>query len=137
MFAIACAQAGAGPVEGIEGNRSSIAAATENARTHGVQAVFHCRHMADAARDAFDGLDLTRATVILDPPRQGLEPEVAQALAAARPARICYVSCDPATLARDLKILLPAGYRLCTARMFDMFPRTAHFELAVWVTVIH
>ena len=67
----------------------------------------------------------------VDPPRQGLEPEVAQALATTQPPRIYYISCDPATLTRDLKILLPAGYALREARLFDMFPRTAHFETAV------
>lgn len=133
VFAIACAKAGAGHVEGIEGNRASVAAATENARAHGVSATFHCRPMTGAAHDNFGGMDMSRATVIVDPPRQGLEPEVTQALARARPLRIGYVSCDPATLARDLKILLPAGYQLCAARVFDMFPRTAHFELAVWL----
>ena len=70
-------------------------------------------------------------TVLVDPPRQGLEPAVAQALAIAKPPRIIYVSCDPATLTRDLKILLPAGYILREARVLDMFPRTAHFETAV------
>ena len=131
VFAIACAKVGAGRVEGIESGRTAVAAANENAREHGVQATFHCRIMTDAARDNFGGFDMTQATVIVDPPRQGLEPEVAQALAAAKPAQIFYISCDPATLTRDLKILLPAGYALREARVFDMFPRTAHFETAV------
>ena len=133
VFAIACAKAGAGRVEGIESGRTAIAAAIENARAHDVQAAFHCRTMLAAAQDGFGGFDMTRATVLVDPPRQGLEPEVAQALAQARPPRLCYVSCDPATLARDLKLLLPAGYALRHARVFDMFPRTAHFETAVWL----
>ena len=131
VFAIACARAGAGRVEAIESGRSAVAAAIENARAHGVQATFHCQTMADAARNQFSGFDLSRATVVLDPPRQGMEPDVAQALAAAKPERIFYISCDPATLARDLKILIPAGYALREARLFDMFPRTAHFETAV------
>ena len=131
VFAIACAKAGAGRVEGIESGSAAIAAATENARKHGVQAAFHCRNMTEAARDKFGGFDTTRATVIVDPPRQGLDREVTQALATAKPARIFYISCDPATLTRDLKILLPAGYALREARVFDMFPRTAHFETAV------
>ena len=133
VFAIACAKAGARRVEGIESGRAAIAAATENARAHDVQAAFHCRTMLAAAQDGFGGFVMTRATMLVDPPRQGLEPEVARALAQARPPRLCYVSCDPATLARDLKILLPAGYAPRHTRVFDMFPRTAHFETAVWL----
>ncbi|MEO5368012.1 MAG: TRAM domain-containing protein [Magnetococcus sp. WYHC-3] len=133
VFAIACAKAGANRVEGIEGHGMASAAAIENARLHGVTAEIHCQHMTAAAQQAFGGRDMHNTTVIVDPPRQGLEPEVVQALATAKPPRIGYVSCDPATLARDLKILLPAGYRICAARLFDMFPRTAHFELAVWL----
>ena len=133
VFAIACAKAGARQVTGIESGRTAVAAAAENARNHGVPATFHCRTMTEAARDGFGGAGLTPATVVVDPPRQGLEPEVTQALATAKPQRIFYISCDPATLTRDLKILLPAGYALRAARVFDMFPRTAHFETAVWM----
>lgn len=131
VFAIACAKAGARRVMGIESGRTAVAAANENARSHGVQADFQCKIMADAARDRFGRFDMTHATVIVDPPRQGLDPEVAQALAAAQPPCIIYISCDPATLTRDLKILLPAGYAIREARLLDMFPRTAHFETVV------
>jgi 23S rRNA (uracil1939-C5)-methyltransferase len=131
VFAIACARAGARQVTGIESGRMAVAAANENARSHGVQATFLCRTLSEAARDAFGGFEMAQATVIVDPPRQGLEPEVTQALATARPQRILYVSCDPATLTRDLKALLPAGYALRAARAFDMFPRTAHVETVV------
>ena len=57
----------------------------------------------------------------------------ARALADAKARRLLYVSCDPATLSRDLAILLAGPYVLRSARMFDMFPRTAHFETAVWL----
>jgi len=70
-------------------------------------------------------------TVIVDPPRRGLSPEVCKALCASNAPRIIYVSCDPATLSRDLQSLIAAGYRMRDARMFDMFPRTAHFESAM------
>ena len=65
--------------------------------------------------------------VILNPPRAGIAPEVADALVAARADRILYVSCNPATLARDLKRLAPA-YKLAGVRSFDLFPQTAHVE---------
>jgi 23S rRNA (uracil1939-C5)-methyltransferase len=133
VFALACGKMGAPQVAGIEAHPAALAAAQANAVSQAVAATFHCQAMSAAAQQRFGGLDLTETTVIVDPPRQGLEPVVAQALAAAQPPRIFYISCDPATLTRDLKILLPAGYAIRQARLFDMFPRTAHFETAVWL----
>jgi tRNA/tmRNA/rRNA uracil-C5-methylase (TrmA/RlmC/RlmD family) len=66
--------------------------------------------------------------VVLDPPRTGAGVEVMQTLVAARPRGIAYVSCDPATLARDLRAALDAGARLVALRAFDLFPMTAHVE---------
>jgi 23S rRNA (uracil1939-C5)-methyltransferase len=74
---------------------------------------------------------LSGACVVLDPPRTGLSPVVAAALAAARPRRVVYVSCDPATLARDLQTLTAAGLRVDTMTVFDLFPVTAHVETVV------
>lgn len=68
------------------------------------------------------------ATVIVDPPRTGLSPEALSGLTAAAPPRVVYVSCDPATLARDSRRLVDAGYDLASLRLFDMFPNTAHIE---------
>jgi len=64
--------------------------------------------------------------VVTNPPRTGMDARAVEGLAAAAPARIAYVSCDPATLARDLRRL--AGYRLALVRAFDLFPQTAHVE---------
>jgi 23S rRNA (uracil1939-C5)-methyltransferase len=69
--------------------------------------------------------------VVLDPPRAGLAPEVATRLAALRPKRITYVSCEPPTLARDLKLLCDAGYAISEAHLFDLFPQTFHMEAVV------
>ena len=66
--------------------------------------------------------------VIVDPPRGGMAANVAQQLRDSGVPRIFCVSCDPATLARDLKIILEGGYRLRRAQLFDLFPRTARFE---------
>jgi len=76
-----------------------------------------------------------KTTVIVDPPRRGLAPNVCNALAASGAPRVIYVSCDPATLCRDLKIFKTAGYVVRRAAMFDMFPRTAHFESAVELVI--
>jgi 23S rRNA (uracil1939-C5)-methyltransferase len=70
--------------------------------------------------------------VVLDPPRSGLGERVVRGLAALRAPRITYVSCDPATLARDLGGLLKAGYRVEQAHLVDLFPQTFHLE-----TVVH
>jgi len=71
-----------------------------------------------------------RTTVIVDPPRGGLEPGVAKWLANSRAARIFYVSCDPATLMRDLREIT-RKYEVESVRWFNMFPRTARFETLV------
>lgn len=70
-------------------------------------------------------------TVVVDPPRTGLAPAVAQALSAAAVPALVYVSCDPATLARDVRVFLDAGYTVDDVRAFDLFPRTAHVETVV------
>jgi len=69
--------------------------------------------------------------ILLDPPRAGAEPETVAGIIRLRPRHISYVSCDPATLARDLRALLDAGYRLSSLRAFDMFPQTHHVEAVV------
>jgi 23S rRNA (uracil1939-C5)-methyltransferase len=66
--------------------------------------------------------------ILVDPPRAGLGQKVAKQLAAAGADQIAYVSCDPATLARDLRVLLDAGYKLHALHLFDLFPQTFHIE---------
>ena len=71
------------------------------------------------------GVDL----VVLDPPRAGAGQAVAAALAALRPRRVAYVSCEPASFARDAKVLLDAGWTMPSLRAFDLYPMTEHVEL--------
>jgi 23S rRNA (uracil1939-C5)-methyltransferase len=66
--------------------------------------------------------------VVVDPPRGGLGGRVLNALAGQKPPSIAYVSCDPATLARDLAGLLKSGYQIAEAHLIDLFPQTYHIE---------
>ena len=125
-FSLALARM-AGEVLGVEGVPQMVERATENARRNGIDnAHFIC---ADLARPPAEHAWLQTGfdKVLLDPPRSGAL-EVLPAVIAACPARIVYVSCNPATLARDAGYLAQHGYVLDAAGAMDMFPHTAHVE---------
>ncbi len=84
--------------------------------------------------DVLPGLEGPFDAVVLDPPRAGCSPESLDALLAAQVARIVYVSCDPATLARDARRLVSGGYTLAWAQPLDMFPQTYHVECVALFT---
>lgn len=134
VFGLGCAAEG-GSVRnlmGVESGKLAVEAAQANASTLGIiGSSYHCLAVEKAAIRRFGGIDGSQALVIVDPPRSGFAPKVAEALIRLAAPRICYVSCDPATLCRDLKVLLAGRYRIARLRLFDMFPRTAHFETAV------
>ena len=118
----------AAQVIGAEIVPQAIEDARANAARNGVDNVrFLCGDAGQtAAQLAREGI---RPQVIcVDPPRKGLAPEVPAILAGMAPERIVYVSCDPATLARDVKRLAELGYRTVRAQGVDLFPRTAHVE---------
>ena len=69
--------------------------------------------------------------ILLDPPRAGAESAVIKGILDLHPPQISYVSCDPATLARDLKKLIAGGYAIRSIRGFDLFPQTHHVETVV------
>ena len=73
--------------------------------------------------------------IVVDPPRAGLGAKAVRSLAQWRAPRVTYVSCDPATLARDLAVLIPAGYRLERAHLVDLFPQTYHVETVLHLTL--
>ncbi len=81
-----------------------------------------------AAEDVLPNLDVHPDMVIVDPPRAGLDKKVLDALVTLGPKKLAYVSCDPATLARDATRLITAGYRLTEITAFDLFPQTYHIE---------
>ena len=82
------------------------------------------RFVDGAAITVADGVPL----VIVDPPRTGMEKDALATLTDLAPTRIVYVSCDPATLARDVSRMASAGYRLREAQPVDLFPQTYHIE---------
>jgi 23S rRNA (uracil1939-C5)-methyltransferase len=120
-FALAAADR-AGDVVGVESHPASIADAAANLAEAGAEnARFVHSDVSSAAALAAERWDMA----ILDPPRAGCPTSVLEALNA---ARLAYVSCDPSTLARDLKVLLARGYRLDSVELLDMFPQTYHLE---------
>lgn len=124
----------AGKVIGAEIVPAAVTDAKANAARNGVtNADFICGDAGTAAQHlAMQGL---RPDVIcVDPPRKGLSPEVCDAIADMAPGKVVYVSCDPATLARDVKRLGESGYTVQKAVAVDMFPRTAHVESVVLMT---
>ena len=126
-----CMAAKAKKVIGAEIVPPAIADAKENAARNGIEnAEFFCGDAADiAAKLEQDGLRPDVITV--DPPRKGLSPEVIASVAAMGPERVVYVSCDPATLGRDVKLFAELGYRAIRACAVDMFPGTRHVETVV------
>lgn len=113
---------------GVELVEAAIADAGENARRNGVNnARFFCADAGQAAK-TLSAEGIRPEVIVVDPPRKGVSADVIEAIDAMAPARVVYVSCDPATLARDVKLLTQRGYRLQTAEAFDMFPRCAHVE---------
>ena len=115
---------------GVESFAPAAGEAAANAAENGVtNAFFEHADVADAVagergRTLLAGAD----AVVLDPPRKGCEPAVLAALSAQRVPLVAYISCNPATLARDAKALTASGYRLERVAPYDMFPHTGHVE---------
>ncbi|MFW6367383.1 MAG: class I SAM-dependent RNA methyltransferase [bacterium] len=131
LFSVMCGAAYAERTV-IETNRQALRAARQNHETLTSGVTRYLPMPAEVALKKSlqkNRRNLPATTVLLDPPRAGCAPEVLHALTALKPRRIVYVSCDPATLARDLRKLTQAGnYRIQRLAILDMFPQTAHFE---------
>lgn len=123
-----------GQLIGVEIVPQAVEDARENARRNGADnARFLCADAGQAAQRLLrEGL--RPQVVIVDPPRKGLDQQARQAILALAPDRLVYVSCDPATMARDLKELTQNGYRLAQAQAFDLFPCTANVETVCQLT---
>lgn len=117
---------------GVDRDERAIHAATVRARAAGLSQVsFFAGGVEERLEWLLQNAPPEGTSVLVDPPREGLTAPVIAAFSRNRMARLIYVSCDPATLARDLKKLVSAesaGYALSSLGMFDMFPQTAHIE---------
>lgn len=124
LFAIALAQSGRERITAVEGDRTSARDLTANALACGAAV----RVVAGSVEEFLARARHRPATLIVDPPRTGISKAAMNAAVRTEPGRVVYVSCDPATMARDARRLLDAGYRLTSLRAFDLFPNTPHVE---------
>ncbi len=126
-----CMAKAAGKVIGVEVIPQAVEDARENAKRNGIEnAEFFCGDAGAAALE-LEEKGIKADVVVVDPPRKGLNADAIEALARFAPRRIVYVSCDPATLARDVALLKERGYQLKNALAADLFPRCAHVECVV------
>ena len=124
----------AGKVIGVEVIEQAVEDAWDNARRNGIEnAEFFCGDAGKAALE-LESKGIIPDVVVVDPPRKGLNADTIEALSRMSPRRIVYVSCDPATLARDVALLKEKGYTLKNAMAADLFPRCAHVESIVCLT---
>ena len=123
----------ASKVVGVEYVPEAIEDARTNAVLNGIDnSVFYAGDMKDVLNTSFIEKNGTPSIVVLDPPRAGIHPDVAEVLMAASPARIVYVSCNPASQARDLALFTDL-YDILAVQPVDMFPQTHHVENVVYM----
>ncbi|MDD5292908.1 MAG: 23S rRNA (uracil(1939)-C(5))-methyltransferase RlmD [Candidatus Izemoplasmatales bacterium] len=115
-------------VIGIDNNRQSVKNAIENARLNQVR---HAKFYCAEAKDYLEALVSEKKRVdivVVDPPRDGLDPNTIQSILALKPTKIVYISCNPETLFRDLVMIKAEGYDIQHCQPVDMFPQTYHVE---------
>lgn len=118
---------------GVEIVPKAIEDAKKNAKLNGIEnARFICGDAAKAA-ETLRAEGLTPDVIIIDPPRKGCDKSLINTIADFNPMRVVYVSCDPATLARDLAVFAELGFETQEVTPVDMFPRTAHVESVTWL----
>ena len=126
-----CMASAAGKVIGVEVIPQAVEDAKDNARRNGIEnAEFFCGDAGQAALE-LEAKGIKADVAVVDPPRKGLNADTIEALHRMAPRRIVYVSCDPATLARDVALLKQRGYGVKNAMAADLFPRCAHVESIV------
>jgi 23S rRNA (uracil1939-C5)-methyltransferase/tRNA (uracil-5-)-methyltransferase len=114
-------------VAGVEVSETSCEWARKNAAANQIS---NATFLTASAEEIFAEINFPAAAtaVVIDPPRKGCTPEFIAQLVKFNPARVVYVSCDPATQVRDLKLLAEGGYQLADVQPFDLFPHTRHLE---------
>lgn len=123
--------AGARRVVGVEAVAAAVEDARVNARLNGiVHAEFHAGQAEELCTEPFFGIHGRPDVIVTDPPRAGMHARLVETILAIRAPRVVYVSCNPATQARDLQ-LLDGAYRVSAAQPVDMFPHTHHIENVV------
>ena len=124
-------------VYGVEIVPQAIADARENAGRNGIENTeFFVGKAEEVMRDFYEGNETEKKpdVIVVDPPRKGCDGACLEAMLKVRPERIVYVSCDPATLARDLRVLCDGGYGVERIRGVDMFGMTVHVETVVMLS---
>ena len=124
LFTVALAGTGRDCITAIEGDKTSGADLRDNAAAY--PSAIHA--VVGRVEDCVHRIRPRANTIIVDPPRIGLSRDAIDAITAHRAERIVYVSCDPPTMARDVRRLLDGGYRLLSLKGFDLFPNTPHVE---------
>ena len=122
---------GAAKVYGIEVVEAAVRDARANARINGIENAEFITGLAEEVMPRLYEQGVRPRVVVLDPPRKGCEIALLDAVVSMQPERVVYVSCNPATLARDLKHLDSRGYKTVEVQPVDMFPHTAHVETVV------
>lgn len=123
-----CLAKRAGEVIGAEIVDAAVEDARHNAERNGVHNVrFICADASQAAKYLKES-GTEPEVLVVDPPRKGLAPDVIETIAEMSPKRVVYVSCEPSTLARDLRLFAQRGYMAAEAEAYDLFPRTYHVE---------
>ncbi|RDW20241.1 23S rRNA (uracil(1939)-C(5))-methyltransferase RlmD [Oceanobacillus arenosus] len=120
-------------VYGVEIVPEAISDAKMNAKLNGIDNAEFFVGEAEKVMPWWKAQGLSPDVIVVDPPRKGCEPEFLQAMIETEPKRIVYVSCNPSTLARDLRILEDGGYETKEVQPVDMFPQTPHVEAVCWL----
>ncbi|WP_239617910.1 23S rRNA (uracil(1939)-C(5))-methyltransferase RlmD [Cohnella mopanensis] len=115
-------------VYGVEIIPEAIEDARRNARINGIQNAEFAVGPAEVVMPRWQSEGIVPDVIVVDPPRKGCDPILISTMLELRPSRIVYVSCNPSTLARDLRLLEDGGYRTVEVQPVDMFPHTGHVE---------
>ena len=121
---------GTGKVTGIELVEEAVASARANAELNGLD----CEFIAGDVLKLIEHISYQPDLMVLDPPREGVHPKALPKILNLQAEKIIYVSCKPASLARDLPLFVENGYRVEKLKIHDMFPRTGHVETVVCLT---